>query len=305
MQQRVFMQRFQRILVFLLLLFASCKGRNVPAALDQAFLRSFQQGEFAILEKYLPTNEFYRSLGKDVLDRTDTEIDSFLTNSRRKLVDNWNKISEGIKKNAIDPDKISIKEAVVYNPYSQSIMQAMVIIYEYNGKLYDDLTLIVKKQNDKEYLLEIPNPLSVFEMRDTSLANSSQAKVALDLEKPAFATALQNQVKEMVAMAKSDNLSAFSTYIVYHGEDQVRNWKSPVNMSDAAENKMTADLIQKMKLVMNDCQDYSFDKISAEKESEGYWIVQPLNCGRKIVRFAFLKVKDRLLLGDIDVENLD
>ncbi|MBL7725100.1 MAG: hypothetical protein JNK27_13190 [Chitinophagaceae bacterium] len=297
------MRRFQRILVFLLLLFASCKSKDVPVTLDKAFLRSFQEGEFTILEKYLPTNEFYKSLGKDVPDRTDTEIDSFLNNSKRKLVDNWNKISDGIKNNAIDPDKISIEESVVYNPYSQSIMQAMIIIYEYNGKLYDDLTLIVKRQNDNEYLLEIPNPLSAFEMKDTSLANSSQAKVALDLVKPAFGQNLQNQIKEMVAMANSDNLPAFSLNIVYHGEDKVRNWKSPVNLNDAAENKMTADLMQKVKLVMNDCRDFSFDKISAEKESEGYWIVQPLNCGRKIVRFAFLRVKDRLLLGDIDVEN--
>ncbi len=53
---------------------------------------------------------------------------------------------------------------------------------------------------------------------------------------------------------------------------------------------------------MSDCTDFTFDKLRGNKESEGFWIVQPVVCGKKIIYFAFLKVKDKLLLGDVDTE---
>ena len=62
-------------------------------------------------------------------------------------------MQENLTNGKIVPAKISIKETVVYNPYQQSVMQAMVIVYDYNGKTWDDVTLIVKQQNNESYLL--------------------------------------------------------------------------------------------------------------------------------------------------------
>lgn len=257
------------------------------------------------MEKYLPTKEFYKSLGKHVSQKSDAEIDSFLSRNKVRLIENWAKISEHIKKEGIDPTTITKKETIVYNPYSQSVMQAMVIVYEYKGKIYDDVGIIVKEQKDKTFLLEIPNPLRAFAMTDTSLANSSQAKVALELAKPEFERSLQRQVQNLAGFASNGSRAEFGAFVIYHGEDENRNWKSPVNMSDSVESKMSTALMLEVKQAMSDCSNYSFDKIKSEKESEGYWIVQPIKCGQKIIRFAFLKVRDKLLLGDIDVEELN
>ncbi len=285
--------------------FASCQKNQEPASLDQAFLQSFRDGKFSVLVKYLPTREFYKSLGKDIASRTDTQIDSFLSLNKQKLTESWKKMQENLINGKIDPAKISIKETVVYNPYQQSVMQAMVIVYDYNGKTWDDVTLIVKQQNNESYLLEIPNPLSAFLMTDSSMVNSSQAKVALELEKPEFQQAVQKLVNELLLYAKDNKQEDFGSNLVYNGDDKNRAWKSPVNMSDATEAKLAIEMMGNVNRAMADCSGFTFGKLQADKESEGYWIVQPLQCGKKIIRFAFLKVKDKLLLGDIDLEQMN
>ena len=65
---------------------------------------------------------------------------------------------------------------------------------------------------------------------------------------------------------------------------------------------LVIELMQKVKKATSGCSDFVYEEIQAEKESEGYWIVQPVKCGEKILYFAFLKVKDKLLLGDFNVE---
>lgn len=286
-------------------LFISCQNKVDTATLDKAFISSFKDGKFTMLEEFLPTKAFYKSMGKEMAERSDEEIDSFLNRSNKRLMDNWDVINQAIKEKQVDPAKINIKETIVYNPFRESSVQAMVIVYEYNNKTWDDLSLIVKQMGDTTYLLEIPNPRRAFSFSDTSLTESSQARSAIEMEKPEFQKVLQQQVKQLIDLAKDDNLNEFGNHVIYNGDDKSRSWKSAVNMADSSEKELAVHMMQAVKKATKDCSSFSFDKLESERESEGYWIVQAVNCDKKIIRFAFLKVNGKMLLGSIDAESLE
>ncbi|MBK6938034.1 MAG: hypothetical protein IPH18_14995 [Chitinophagaceae bacterium] len=294
--------RYLTLLLFILVV--SCKQKKTPVNLEEAFLQSVKDADFNLLKKYLPDAAFYKSLGKDVKARTDAEIDSFLKASSDKLKGNWETIRKNMASKNADAGKIQLHDAVIFSPYSQSVMQGMVLVYGYEGKEYDDITLMVKKQGEKTYLLEITNPLAALQMKDTSLASSSQAKAANELQTPAFTELVKKKVEELLSYASENNVQLFGNSVIYRGNDDARSWKAAINMNNAEEKIIAEGLFKEVKSVMTDCSGFTFGTVAGEKESEGYWIVQPVVCGKKIVRFAFLKVKDKLLLGDFDVEQL-
>jgi hypothetical protein len=275
---------------------------NEELALDKSFIYSFSENKFAVLEKFLPTRSFYKSLGDEVDKLSDAEIDSFLSRSNTRLKTAWERINSAIREKNIDPRKIKLKESVVYNPFSQNSFQAMVLVYEYENKIWDDLSLIIRTAGDSTYLLEIPNPTKAFSFSDTSLSESSQAKAANELKQPEFRESLKSQVNKLAELAKEENLDGFAEFAAYHGEDKERSWKSPVNMEHPEESVLAKKLMQEVKSAMSSCDDFIYEEIRAERESEGYWIVQPVRCKNRIIYFAFLKIKDRLLLGDLNVE---
>ena len=280
----------------------SCQEKKERVSLDKAFIQSFKEGNFTGLEKFLPTKSFYKSLGKEMEERSDADIDSFLSRANQRLMNSWNDINQSIKEKQIDPSKIKLKESIVYNPFRESQMQGMVIVYEYDNKTWDDLSMIVRQQGDTTYLLEIPNPTRAFSFADSSLAESSQAKAAIELSKPGFKESLEKHVQQLMDWAKDGNMNEFGSYVVYHGEDENRSWKSAVNLQNAEEKELAERLINRVKSAAEDCSQFSFDTIMSDKESEGFWIVQPVKCGNKIIRFAFLKIRDKMMIGDIDVE---
>jgi len=285
-----------------ILFFTSCHNKNESSSLDKALIQSFKDKDFLTLTKFFPTKAFYKSLGTEMAKRSDEEIDSFLMRSNNHLMESWKIVEQTIQEKKIDPVKIKIKETIVYNPFRENSMQAMVLLYEYDNKTWDDLTMIIKQQGDTTYLLEIPNPLRAFSFSDSSLSESSQARSAIDLKKPEFKQNLEKQVIQLIDWARNDNIEKFSDFVVYHGDDKNRSWKSAVNMEDKEESIMVINTMEKVKKALMGCTDFPFDKIQSERESEGYWIVQPVICNKKIIRFAFLKVKDKFLLGDINVE---
>jgi hypothetical protein len=290
------------IFTFGILFFTACQNKTEPSSLDKALIRSFKDKNIEVLKKYFPTKSVYKLLGKELPKRSDEEIDSFLSNNDRRLIEGWNKMIEIIEAKKIDPGKINIKESIVYDPFRESSLRAMVIVYEYDNKTWDDLSLIIHKNGDSTYLLEIPNPTKAFSFSDTSLAESSLAKNIIEIKKPEFQQSVEKHVTQLINWAKNGNIKEFAGFVVYRGEDKNRSWKSAINMQDDEENKQAINIMEKVQRVIKDCNNFSFGKIHAERESEGYWIVQPVICGDKTVSIAFLKINDKLLMGDIDVE---
>lgn len=289
----------------LTLFITSCGNKKTASDMEHAFIQSLKDGEFKILEPYFATREVYRSVATDSTSKSGLEVDSFLSQSNQRLKDSWDKILATVKRKNIDPGKVVIKETFLFDPFGKGKVQAMVVVYEYEGKTWDDLTIIVKQNDQKISLLEIPNPTDVFSFRDTSLRNVAYAKARMELAKPEFQLTLKDQVKQMIKWAKEDNLKEFSALVVYRGNDENRSWKSAVNMSDSVESELATGRLNKVKSIMKDCNGHEFGKIIGERESEGFWIIQLVNCGNKMVYFSFLKIKGKLLLGDIDTEVMD
>lgn len=94
-------------------------------------------------------------------------------------------------------------------------------------------------------------------------------------------------------------------YIVYRGEkDKARRWKDFAKYDNAEEKKGVDEVCLRINGGVNQDTDWKIIQYTTEKESEGTWHVLIVSYIRKGVAkqaaFAFLKIKGRFALGDID-----
>ena len=107
---------------------------------------------------------------------------------------------------------------------------------------------------------------------------------------------------ELVEAGKSNELAE---YIVYRGDDKNRKWKDHCRYNVEEEKHQVQNLHQRI-VSRYLPYKYEFLKFFSQKESEGEWLIWEMkfetedNERPKKVYFAFLKVGDRYLLGDID-----
>ncbi len=278
---------------------------NVPPSgeLGASFLSSLQQGQFGLLEKFIPTIAFYKSLGKEMAGRSDKEIGRVRDQNKARLKENWQQILQRVRKDGIEMKAVLIRETLVYEIIPGKPMQGMVVVYGYKGRDYDDLSLIVHQQAGKTWLLEIPNSTRVFIMEDTTLRSSIKARQMIAHSDPRLKLQLEMQVKTMISLAKGDSLMAFGPQVIFRGEPSSRNWNSPLNMDIPDEAAQAERVMNQVKKAMSGCSDYKLEAIRVESESEGIWLVQPVICGNSKVYFAFLMIGSRLMLGDLDTES--
>ncbi len=95
-----------------------------------------------------------------------------------------------------------------------------------------------------------------------------------------------------------------ASYIIYRGDDKQRNWKDFANYKVYEEKLRVNDVCIKINETINRDSSYTIDKYFTETESEGTWHVLLVTYMKKDAAkktaFAFLKVKGRFGLGDID-----
>jgi hypothetical protein len=117
---------------------------------------------------------------------------------------------------------------------------------------------------------------------------------------------LQSQIDSLFFFIKNKGTESFAMNAVYHGTDNKRNWKDCLNPDNPEELKAAKQLLNKMKNALNDCSYREFDTYHKEKESEGEWHIYTYACGAdKKVHLAFLKIKGKYALGDVDVVSDD
>jgi hypothetical protein len=107
--------------------------------------------------------------------------------------------------------------------------------------------------------------------------------------------------------SNTQKLGAFykaAPYIVYQGDDEKRRWKDIANYNNADEKEQVDQVCLKINNSVNQDSAYKVVKYVTNTESEGKWHVVYVNYiknGReRHAAFAFLKVKGRFALGDID-----
>ena len=95
-----------------------------------------------------------------------------------------------------------------------------------------------------------------------------------------------------------------ASYIVYQGENEKRKWKDVADYTKPEEKKGVDEICYRINSTINQDSSYQIIEYTTERESEGTWhvlIVSYMRKGQsKKSAFAFLKIKDRFVLGDID-----
>lgn len=296
------MRKYFLVFLSCSILLLGCSSKKQDASLPGTFLESLSKQKFELLAPYLPAADFYKSLGKEVKDRTDEEIAKFIEKSNNKVKEGWSKIIERLKTANIKPGNVEIKEIMVYSPFKVNKMQGMVVQYNYNDKTWDDIFFIVSEWNGKTYLLEIPNTEKFLSMEDTSLQASAEARLYLEMSKPGYQKNVQARVEKIIMFAKDNKVKEMAESMMYRGDDEKRKWKSAMTINDTDYVKRATEFMGQINNELKDCSDLAFDEIKSERESEGVWIVMPVKCGSKTIHFAFLSLNNQLLLGDIDAE---
>jgi hypothetical protein len=139
-------------------------------------------------------------------------------------------------------------------------------------------------------------------MQDKELRATNEAKAWIELSKPAFKKDLEDLSNKLVTAAKANDLDEFGMHLVYRGADENKLWRSPVNMNDATERQLAAQLMQRLNKNLANCNNYKTGNFVTNRDLEGLWITWPLDCGDRIVTLHYLRINDKLLLGDTDVE---
>jgi len=294
-----------KIIVFVFcsfFLFSACSF-NQPKTLEDAFIRSLQKNNFELLSPYLPDRDFYNSVEEKEPARSRTQVDLSLVESRKRIKDEWESILNNVKEKKIDLSAVVLKEVLYFNPFTDNrVNEAMVINYEYQGKRWDDLQLIIGRVKNKICILSIPNPIRVFSMTDPECKATLEAKTWIDTHKPEFKQELEDLTDKIIKMVKENDLEQFGKLLVYRGPDETKRWKDTLNMNDSLDRKQASEFLQRANRLLKSCEQTGKKEIHTEKESEGIWIIMPIICGEKKISFAYLRINNQLLLGDVGVD---
>ena len=109
------------------------------------------------------------------------------------------------------------------------------------------------------------------------------------------------EIFELCQVGAHDKAAA---YFVYRGPDKSREWKDVLRPRNPQERKAVESYCERIKGYLDGSTGYDFGEFKVERESEGEWNVWEFifkhGDERKTVYFAFLKVKGKYAIGDID-----
>lgn len=93
--------------------------------------------------------------------------------------------------------------------------------------------------------------------------------------------------------------------IVYRGKDRARRWSEACNYENVEEQVIVDGFCQRMRSLEEGTTRWEVLNFFKEKESEGEWNVLETEFykeegSKKTVSFAFLRIRNQFLLGDIE-----
>ena len=115
---------------------------------------------------------------------------------------------------------------------------------------------------------------------------------------------VQTRLTKLFDICRRGDADAAAAYFVYRGPDQSRKWKDTYRATDPLEKAEARDACQRIKGYLDASQGYEFGKVKVEREREGRWQVLEVSFREdgliKKVLFAFLPIRGRFAIGDID-----
>lgn len=292
----------QLLLLFAItVFFTACKEEKPPKTLEAAFLLSLEKNDFNVLKSFLPDKEFYISqISRG--NETPEQVDAIVAKKIEDLTVAWQNAIYNVAAKKIDLSKVMVKEVIFHDPFpGDTVSEAMTVDYEYKGSTWDDIQFVVSRKTEKTILLNIPNPARAFSMFDRELRATNEARAWIEIGKPEFKKTVEELSNKIIAAARANNINEFGQYLLNRGDNELKRWRIPLNMNDSLERKQAQEIMQRLNRNMEHCDTFQTGNIVTNRESEGLWIVWPMNCGSKVVTMSYLRIGDRLLLGETDI----
>jgi hypothetical protein len=130
----------KRVLLVFLLLLATTLFAQTEQKLGEAFLKSVQEKNFSLLKPWLGSNT-------------------------KTIQEKWKKVVENAHRNGFDIKAVKIKNVMAGEQVPNMPMKTIIAIYEYNGKEWDDLVLMITT-GQKPKLVEIPLTSYIFKLAE-------------------------------------------------------------------------------------------------------------------------------------------
>jgi hypothetical protein len=131
-----------------------------------------------------------------------------------------------------------------------------------------------------------------------------QQPVALQSQETKEPDTVETRLTELFELCRNDRQDEAAAYFVYRGPDKKREWKDTLRASDPVEKAAAGEICRRIKNYLDESQYYRFGEVKVERESEGEWHALEVSFEKdaqtKKATFAFLLVKGRYAIGDID-----
>ncbi len=130
----------KKLLMVVLLLSSIQLVAQHEQKIGEAFLRSVQEKNFTLLKPWLGANE-------------------------KAIQEKWQQVVNNAHRKGFNIKAVTIKKVVTGDLFTKLAMKGIIAVYEYEGKEWDDLLLMVS--TDKEMkLVEIPSTTYMFNLNE-------------------------------------------------------------------------------------------------------------------------------------------
>src|SRR5262249_48442296 len=121
---------------------------------------------------------------------------------------------------------------------------------------------------------------------------------------PTTGEAVKKDLLKLFKLCSSGLYSKAAGHLVYRGPDKAREWVDIYHYQNPAERNEVESIVRSIKALLERSDSYKFSKFVKKAETEGEWYVWEVSFRRGEkegkVSFAFLKIRGRYALGDID-----
>jgi hypothetical protein len=119
-------------------------------------------------------------------------------------------------------------------------------------------------------------------------------------------TLVRRRLAELFELCRARDYVQAASYLVYRGDEKRRNWKDIYNYNNRDEQPPVEGVCTKIRDLLHGCDGQEYGSVRIEKESEGEWVALTVTFRkageRTTLTFAFLKIKGKYCLGDIDTD---
>lgn len=288
-----------KLISFLLLLCVQTVAQD-EKKLAETFIQSLVKNNYSLLTSHIATADIInKAMYAGKADKTKLTKD--FTVYTTKLKSAWPQYVANAKKENINLSKVQVLNVTAEVINKEANMYGLNIMFKHADR-FGMIGLIYFPYNKKSYLLDLPNPLTAFNAKD-SFSIATNLQYNQDKNDPLIEAAIQEELNMLFSYVKDYNIAAFTPKTIHHDDNPAKNWKTAGELTNKYDSLQAGATMSKIYLILEACPDKKFGSFKVEKESEGVWYVYTYLCpdGKKL-HFAFLKIKGQYLLGDIDVE---